>query len=142
MEQTGFQFYCVCCHKERRIVSPAKIGTARFWFHILLTSVFFSLFTWPWMGWKGIVALFVPIGLVFEGFYRLKMRTALVCPECKFDPILYLVDRKKAAHQVELRWREKFQEKGWTYPEKKGARVQPVTPTPESITPVETKPEV
>ena len=80
------------------------------------------------MGWKGFRVLAVPVGLFFEAFYRLKMRAALVCRECKFDPILYLVDRGKAVQQVELRWREKFEEKGIPYPEKKRARVQPVTP--------------
>jgi hypothetical protein len=128
IEQKGFRFYCVGCQKERRLSAPAQVGSPQFFAHIVFTTLFFSLFTWPWMSWKGIVVFALPVGLVFETFYRLKMRTALICPECTFDPMLYLVDREKAVRQVEQTWRKKFEEKGIPYPEKKRARVQPVSP--------------
>lgn len=71
------------------------------------------------MEWKGLVAWFIPVAMAFEVIYRLRMRAALVCPDCQFDPILYLVDRKKAVHQVEAAWRQRFKASGFPFPERK-----------------------
>jgi hypothetical protein len=121
IEQSGFKFYCVGCNRERRIHLPARIGTPLFYFQILLTTMLLTLVTFPWFGWKGIAFFIIPVGLVFEGIYRMKMRSVMVCPDCDFDPILYLVDQKKAAHQVEQVWRKKFEQRGLAYPEKRKA---------------------
>ena len=127
IEQKGCRFYCVGCQKERRVSAPAQVGSPPFFAHIFFTTLFFSLLAWPWMSWKGIFVFTIPVGLVFETFYRLKMRAALICPECSFDPMLYLVDRNKAVQQVELAWRKKFEEKGIPFPDKKnrGKRAAP-----------------
>jgi hypothetical protein len=119
LAKRGFRFFCVSCKKERRLAPPARVGSPRFFAHIALTTAFCSLITWPWLGWKGSLAFLIPVGLFFETAYRLKMRSALVCPDCKFDPILYLVNREKAVAEVETAWRKKFEEKGLTYPERK-----------------------
>jgi hypothetical protein len=119
IEEQGFRFYCVSCKRERRQSPPAKVGSPLFYGHILLTTAFFSLLTWPWMHWKGLFAFLIPVGLVLEAVYRLKMRAAMVCPDCNFDPILFLVNREKAIAQVEETWRKKFEEKGFPYPEKR-----------------------
>lgn len=134
IEETGFKFYCVGCNRERRIHPPAKIGSALFIVQILLTTAVLTAATYSWFGLKGFAFFAIPVGLAFEVFYRIKMRAALVCPDCEFDPILYLVDRKKAAHQVERVWRKKFDQRGLPYPEKNQRKpVVPasVTPTPE-----------
>jgi len=127
IEETGFKFYCVGCNRERRIHPPAKIGSALFFIQILLTAGTLTAATYPWLGLKGFAFFVIPVGLGFEAFYRMKMRAALVCPDCEFDPILYLVDRKKAAHQVERVWRKKFEKMGYDYPEKN--QKKPVVPT-------------
>ena len=112
LKSDRFHFYCVGCNRERRLNPPARVGSLAFYVQILLTTAFFTLTTYPWLGLKGFAFAVIPIGFGFEAFYRLKMRQALVCPDCDFDPILYLVDQKKAAQQVENAWRKKFAEKG------------------------------
>ncbi|MBS1958515.1 MAG: hypothetical protein JST80_03500 [Bdellovibrionales bacterium] len=119
IEQAGFNFYCVGCNRERRLSAPAKIGSKQFYFHIVIATAFMSVLTWKWMEWKGLVAWAIPVAILFEGVYRLRMRAALVCPDCQFDPILYLVNRKKAVHQVEVAWRHRFEKKGVPFPERK-----------------------
>ena len=118
IEETGFKFYCVGCNRERRIHPPAKIGSPLFFFQILITSAALTTVSYSWFGLKGFAFFVIPVGIAFETFYRMKMRAALVCPDCEFDPILYLVDRKKAVHQVERVWRKKFDQRGLPYPEK------------------------
>lgn len=129
IEESGFKFYCVGCNRERRIRPPAKIGSAAFYLQILITTASLTLVGYPWFGLKGFAFMIIPVGIAFEAFYRMKMRAAMVCPDCEFDPILYLVDRKKAAHQVERVWRKKFEQKGIPYPEKNQRKpTVPVTP--------------
>jgi hypothetical protein len=136
IEESGFKFYCVGCNRERRIHPPAKIGSALFYLQILITTAALTVVTYPWFGFKGFAFYVIPVGIAFESFYRMKMRAAVVCPDCDFDPILYLVDRKKAAHQVEKVWRKKFEQRGLPYPEKNHRK--PTLPaTPPVATPVE-----
>lgn len=119
IEKSGYKFYCVGCNRQRRIQPPAKLDSVQFYIQILLTTAALTTVTYSWLGLKGFGFFVIPIALIFEAISRIKMRAALVCPDCEFDPILYLVDRKKAAHQVEQVWRKKFQDKGFEYPEKK-----------------------
>lgn len=59
------------------------------------------LVTWPLFHFKGVV-LFIPIWAAFEGFYRIKDAFCFgVCPDCDFDPVLYMVDRDQAVQKVE-----------------------------------------
>jgi hypothetical protein len=132
IEESGFKFYCVGCNRERRIHPPAKIGSKLFYLQILITTAILTMAGYPWLGLKGFACLVIPVGIAFEVFYRIKMRAALVCPDCEFDPILYLVDRKKAAHQVERVWRKKFEQRGLSYPEKNQRK--PTVPTPTVVT--------
>ncbi|NDF13976.1 hypothetical protein EB061_01465 [bacterium] len=118
MEGPGFRFFCASCKRERLQAPPAKVGSPRFFAHIALATAFFALLFWPLMGVKGVFAFLLPVGIVMEALYRLKMRAALICPDCQFDPVLYLVDREKAIQQVEEAWRKKFTEKGIPFPEK------------------------
>jgi hypothetical protein len=118
IENQGFRFFCVSCKRERRQTPPAKVGSPGFFFQVVIASSFFTLLFWPLMGAKGFLAFLIPVGIILEVVYRLKMRSAMVCPDCKFDPILYLVDRPKAIRQVEEAWRNKFLEKGLPFPEK------------------------
>ncbi|MBU6153308.1 MAG: hypothetical protein KGP28_03300 [Bdellovibrionales bacterium] len=125
IENQGFKFFCVSCRRERRQSPPAKVGSVAFFFHVFLATMSFTLLFWPLMGAKGFLAFLIPAGAVLEAVYRLKMRSAMVCPDCKFDPILYLVDRQKAIGQVEDAWRKKFSQKGIPFPEKTRASGEP-----------------
>ncbi len=118
IENQGFKFFCVSCRRERRQTPPPKAGSPAFFLQVVLATLFFTLLFWPLMGAKGFLAFLIPMGAVLEAVYRLKMRSAMVCPDCKFDPILYLVDRPKALLQVEDAWRKKFTQKGIPFPEK------------------------
>lgn len=125
IESQGFRFFCVSCRRERRQVPPSKVGSPKFFIQIFLATAFFTLLFWPLMGAKGFFAFLIPVGATLEAVYRLKMRAAMVCPDCKFDPILYLVDRSKAVHQVEEAWRKRFLDKGLPFPEKTRTSVAP-----------------
>ena len=128
----GVKFYCVGCNRERRQSPPALAGSRKFYSHILITTAFISLFFWPIMHWKGLFAFVIPVGLFFEALYRIRMRSALMCPDCGFDPILFLSDRPKALSQVEAAWRKKFLEKNLEYPERTAPLRAPKKKTPPS----------
>ena len=119
VESPGFNFYCVGCNRQRRHSTPTRVGSAAFFTQIAITTAFLSMLTWPWLHFKGLFAFVIPVGLVLEGLSRMKTRAALVCPDCCFDPILYLSNRDKAVRQVEASWRKKFEEKGLSYPQSK-----------------------
>ena len=132
IEQAGFKFYCVGCNRERRLNPPARIGSPLFYFQILLSTAILTVITYPWFGLKGVALFVIPVGMVFETLYRMKMRAAIVCPDCEFDPVLYLVDKKKAAQQVEQVWRKKFEQRGLEYPDKNN---QKRSPSPQTANP-------
>jgi hypothetical protein len=116
----AWHFYCPLCRAERRLPYRPSPGGARHYIQVGLTSLFFTLVTWPWFSWKGIVS-FLPFWAAFEIFYRGRVRGALGCPHCGFDPYLYLTDVKRARQEVESHWRKKFADAGIPYPEKPGA---------------------
>jgi hypothetical protein len=95
--------------------------------------------TWPWFGWKGIVSI-LPFWSVFEFIYRWRMRAALGCPYCGFDPYLFLIDEDWAKREVETHWRKKYSDRGIPYPEK-GAHLQPKGLDPKSSVDPLAKPE-
>ena len=95
IEAANFRFFCVGCNRERTLLPPAKVGSPRFFGHILLTTAFCTVLAWPWLGFKGAAFFVIPVGLVFEAVFRLKMRASLRCPDCGFDRIFYLVDKRR-----------------------------------------------
>jgi hypothetical protein len=103
----------------------------------MISTAFFMLLAWPWLSWKGVVA-FVPFWAIFEAIYRMKMRDALVCDECGFDPVLFLVNNKKAVKAVETHWRKRFEQMGLPYPEKKPTSPS-VAPQPAPVYPEPTE---
>jgi hypothetical protein len=109
-----WSFYCPQCKIPRRVPYKAKPGLKHY-AQVGLTAVIFMLLTWTWFSWKGIVA-FIPLWTVFEVIYRGRVRAALSCDSCGFDPVLYLVDAKRARRDIEDHWKKKFEEKGIPYP--------------------------
>jgi hypothetical protein len=109
-----WSFFCPQCKVPRRVPYRAK-PSPRHYMQIGLTAAVFTLATWKWFDWKGIV-VFLPLWIVFETLYRSRVRAALGCEQCGFDPILYLVDVKRARQEIENHWKKKFAEKGIPYP--------------------------
>ena len=131
-----WKFYCPVCKSDRRVPYRAKPGGFKQISQVFLTTAFLTLLTWPWFEWKGIVAI-VPIWTVFEVYYRLSVRSALVCPHCGFDPYLYMVDVQKARSEMDVFWRKKFEEKGIPFPGKNGVNTVPSKVAPvKAATPV------
>ena len=112
--KNSFSFYCPLCSAPRKIDQRPSPSLKHF-MQIALTSVFFAMITWEWFTWKGIVS-FLPFWITFEVLYRSKIRAALFCDHCGFDPMLYMVDVKRAHTEVDKHWRTKFAEKGIPYP--------------------------
>jgi len=56
--------------------------------------------TYPWLTWKGIVALPM-IWATFESLHQMLYRKDSKCPYCGFDPTWYKKDVKFARQQVE-----------------------------------------
>ena len=80
-----------------------------------LTSIVFTMATWQWFEWKGVV-VFIPSWMAFEAYYRLKMRALLACSSCGFDPFLFMRSSKEAKKEMDRFWRAKLKEKGIAYP--------------------------
>jgi hypothetical protein len=111
-----WSFFCPLCRANRKVPFRSRPGGFKQTFQIGVTAAFFTLVTWNWFDWKGIVS-FVPLWAIFEAVYRTRTRAHLNCPHCGFDPYLYLVDIKKARREIEDHWRKKFAEKGIPFPE-------------------------
>ena len=135
-----WSFYCPQCKIPRRVPYRPRPGLKHY-AQIGLTALVFTLLTWNWFSWKGIVA-FIPIWTVFEAIYRSRVRAALSCENCGFDPILYLVDTKRARREIESHWQKKFEERGIPYPPvqtpQKGTKRAPQPgPAPKNPTGIE-----
>src|ERR1700722_16520820 len=83
-----WSFYCPQCKVPRKVPYRPSPGIKHY-AQVGLTAVVFAMATWNWFTWKGIV-VFLPFWVVFETIYRSKLRAALGCEGCGFDPILYL----------------------------------------------------
>lgn len=118
--QQIWAFFCPLCNVPRRIPYQPHPGFKHM-FQVGLTAVIFMLATWNWFEWKGIVS-FLPLWTLFEVIYRSRVRAALACSHCGFDPYLYLIDVPRAREVVENHWRKKFAEKGIPYPEKNSGK--------------------
>ena len=111
-----WSFYCPNCRSARRLPNRPR-PALRHYLQIGMTASFFTLLCWHWFSWKGMVS-FLPMWMIFETLHRARVRVALYCSNCGFDPYLYLNDVQSARKEVESYWRKKFSEKGIPYPEK------------------------
>jgi hypothetical protein len=109
-----WKFICPLCRADRRVPFRGKPGAWHF-FQVGLTSIVLALMLSPWLKWKGIVC-FLPLWIIFETVYRLKVRAVLNCPHCGFDPYLFLTDSQKARQELDTYWKNKIAEKGITLP--------------------------
>lgn len=121
-----WSFYCPLCRATRKVARHPRPQPIHF-AQVALTSVVLMIAAWPWFSWKGIIG-FLPLWISFELIYRSRVRVALNCPHCGFDPYLYLVDIKRARDEIETHWRKIFAEKGVPFPEKSPSRPLPSEP--------------
>lgn len=87
----------------------------RHYTQVVLTTAFFTLVTWRFFEWRGLVS-FIPLWLLFETQFRLRVRASMACDTCGFDPYLFMIDTNLAKREIERHWRQKFSEKGIPYP--------------------------
>lgn len=109
-----WSFFCPVCRANRKM-TQAPSPTLFHYFQIGLTAIVFTLLTWNWFSWKGMVSFF-PLWIFFEVVYRSRVRIAVGCPHCGFDPFLYMTHSDWARDEMEVHWRKKFQEKGIVLP--------------------------
>jgi hypothetical protein len=136
--QNIWSFFCPQCKTPRRIPYRSRPGGFKQYAQIGLTSVVVTFATWPWLGAKGIVS-FLPIWITFEVLYRSRVRAALNCEQCGFDPILYLSDVKAARREIEDHWKRKFAEKGIPYPDKNQIAAEAAEATRRSASDISVK---
>lgn len=98
-------------------------GGVSHYFQIALTAAIFTLLTWTWFEWKGMIS-FLPIWIGFEVMYRIKFRAMAPCPLCGFDPYLQLIDSERAKEITVQFWKKKFEEQGKEFLDKDALRMK------------------
>lgn len=111
----AFHYYCPLCQVKRTAPLHPNVNQPIHFIRMSLTSLMFTLLAWPWFGWKGIVS-FVPIWIIFEFYFRSKVKSSLECDVCGFDPFLYSQDLAKAKSNVQAKLKESYAKKGFEYP--------------------------
>jgi hypothetical protein len=111
----SWSFFCPLCSTPRKVAGAPRLN----WKHALqigLTGAVFTLATWNWFQWRGLVSI-VPLWVGFELTFRTRLRAQLLCTHCGFDPFLFVTDENLAKNQIENHWRKIFAEKGIPYPD-------------------------
>lgn len=95
-------FFCPLCRYHQ---STSTIDRMQLKHHgqIAVFTVAITMASYPIFGLKGL-ALYLVFWMVFEFFYRLRKRQALVCESCGFDPFLYKQDVHKARKALRQHW--------------------------------------
>ncbi|MBI4925694.1 MAG: hypothetical protein HY843_07200 [Bdellovibrio sp.] len=102
-----WNFICPTCKAQRMIIGGPR-PKQKHYVQVGLTSAVFTLLTWPVFSWKGLVS-FIPFWMVFEIFYRIKIRALVGCPHCGFDPYLFLSHEEKAKQQMKDHLEKKYE---------------------------------
>ncbi len=89
-----YQFFCPLCGQEKKTPHPNHKTSLRNHVQIFLATSFFTLLTWEYFHWKGVVSYFLFWSLT-DFFLRLKRRQLLICKSCGFDPFLYTSNPEK-----------------------------------------------
>lgn len=96
--------YCAFCKINRKTYKKKKINLQ----NILLSSVlsFLVMFIF-WQGFNPKVFIIFSVFLFLSEFFvQMRWRFSVVCPFCKFDPILYVRNKKRASKKVKERLEE------------------------------------
>lgn len=103
-------FLCPLCSSQRILPHNPNPWNAKNVSRVAISAAFFTLLTWYWFNWKGVVS-FIPFWVIFEAAYRARIRASLACPKCTFDPALHQVDSDRAIREVREHWEKKVLEK-------------------------------
>ncbi|HEY8280439.1 MAG TPA: hypothetical protein VIH99_12495 [Bdellovibrionota bacterium] len=95
-------FFCPLC-KYHQSTSTIQKVEAKHYFQLGILTLAITLLTYPVFGLKGL-SLYLVFWAVFEFFYRLRKRQALVCQSCGFDPFLYKQDVHRARKALREHW--------------------------------------
>ena len=68
-----YSFVCRNCRTPRTLPFHPDIGGWRDHFRVGLTAATFTVATWPWIEWKGIVS-YVPFWAAYEIWHRIRLR--------------------------------------------------------------------
>lgn len=110
-----YRFYCAQCRSERHLDFSPHPHTLKRYFQVGLTAGVFAWATSPFFGWKGIVS-FLPFWVIFEIYFRIRVRAVMACPNCGFDPYLYMTDLEQTRAAMERHWRAKYEAAGVPFP--------------------------
>ncbi len=99
MKKPSKDCFCALCRSPRKLRYSRHLSTAHFG-QIFVLGIVFTAATFPWLVWKGIMALPIIWGL-FESIHKSLYRKDLKCPYCGFDPKWYKKDVKLARQKVE-----------------------------------------
>lgn len=91
--------FCALCRSPRKLRYSRYLSGAHY-FQILVLTLVFAAGTFPWLHWKGGMALPI-IWAIFESIHKSLYRKDLKCPFCGFDPKWYRKDIKLARQKVE-----------------------------------------
>jgi hypothetical protein len=100
-----WEFICPVCKTVRRSTywpSPRP----KHYLALIIFTIFITYVFWNYTGLKGLFLFFV-FWPIFEFFYRLFARQALICPHCGFDPYLYKYNVDLARKKIEDFFKEK-----------------------------------
>ena len=111
-----YTFFCPHCRAERRLAHHPNPYQLKHLLQVGLTAIVFTILFYSWFTWKGVVS-FIPFWMVFEIYFRIRVRGELFCQACGFDPFLFLTDMQRARREIQDHWRKKFAEKGIPFPE-------------------------
>lgn len=106
------RFLCAVCRSKLPPLPQRHLGLAMH-LKLLMTTGFLVMSVGLMMGtWAGVKAsLFhLPLVLIAEWFQWLKVRSALRCKTCDFDPMLYRSNWRMARKQVERKLRHHSEE--------------------------------
>lgn len=99
MKKSSKECFCALCRTPRKLRYSRHLSGQNY-FQILVLTLGFTAATYPWLTWKGVMALPIIWGL-FESIHKSLYRKDLSCPYCGFDPKWYRKDIKLARLKVE-----------------------------------------
>ena len=99
MKKNQKDCFCALCRSPRKLRYSRHL-TKLHYGQILVLTLGFAYATFPWLSWKGGMALPIIWGL-FESIHKSLYRKDLKCPYCGFDPKWYKKDVKLARQKVE-----------------------------------------
>lgn len=105
-QRSAWRYYCPFCSISRALRTAPRPGLRHF-AQVVLTTLVFTAALWPFFGGAGLFLL-LPLWILFEVVYRLRVRAELRCQHCGFDPTLFLADAERAKVEMRAFWEKKL----------------------------------